>query len=135
MGTELFLIGAGIAILVTVIARKRLLERRLLSNREKLLENSLDLEIPSGLLPNSSELPLLKGAGKYEFKAIDSVDFAENFENVRLKRRLYFAELAELECVLIPDPANLPSKLAVSVTVDGLIVGFVPDLEAEQMHK
>jgi hypothetical protein len=135
MGIEFFLIGAGIAILVTVIARRRILERRLLSNRDKLVENYLDSEIPLDFLPNTAALPLLKGSGKFELRAIDSIDFSENFEKVRLQRHLFFAESTELECVLIPDPANLLRKLAVSVTVDGLILGFVPDIEAEQMHK
>jgi hypothetical protein len=40
-----------------------------------------------------------------------------------------------IEVLLVPDPANIERKLAVAVTVDSKVLGYVPTQEAGEMHK
>ena len=40
-----------------------------------------------------------------------------------------------VEVLLIPDPGNLERKLAVAVTLDNKVLGYVPTQEAGEMHK
>jgi hypothetical protein len=40
-----------------------------------------------------------------------------------------------IEVLLIPDPGNLERKLAVAVTLDSKVLGYVPSQEAGEMHK
>jgi len=40
-----------------------------------------------------------------------------------------------VEVLLIPDPGNLERKLAVAVTLDNKVLGYVPSQEAGEMHK
>jgi hypothetical protein len=40
-----------------------------------------------------------------------------------------------IEVLLIPDPGNLERKLAVAVTLDNKVLGYVPSQEAGEMDK
>jgi hypothetical protein len=54
---------------------------------------------------------------------------------VRIARRIYFVDPTVVEVLLIPDPSNLERKLAVAVTLDSKVLGYVPTQEAGEMHK
>jgi hypothetical protein len=135
MGIEFVLIGAGIVILVWVLARRRFFERKVLQNRAKLAEIDYADQIPEEVIQILKKAPRLKGDGSFSYPATGCISFSENFEKIRLQRRLYFTEPAEIEVFLIPQPGNVERKLAVAVTIDSLVLGYVPADEASEMHK
>jgi hypothetical protein len=135
MGIEFLLIGAGITILVVVLARRRLFEKRLIDNKEKLAGVKFDSVIPEEVEKIFKKAPHLKGDGTYSFPAVGCIPFADNFESIRLARRIYFVEPTQIEVLLIPEPGNYERKLAVAVTVDSKLLGYAPAKEAAEMHK
>ena len=114
MGIEWLLIAAGVAILIAVLAITRMLQKRQGDNKPA---------------------PLLKGDGKFAFTTRGCIPFSENFDAVRIARRIYFVEPTLLEVLLVPEPSNIERKLAVAVTLDSKVLGFVPTQEAGEMHK
>ena len=135
MGIEFLLIGAGIAILVVVLARRRLFQKRLIENKELLSGLKFDSVIPEEIEKIFKKAPRLKGDGGFLFKAMGCVPFAENFDAIRVARRIYFVEPTDIEVLLIPEPGNFERKLAVAITVDSRLLGYVPANEAAEMHK
>jgi len=114
MGIEWLLIAAGVAILIAVLAITRMLQKRQGDNKP---------------------VPLLKGDGKFAFTTRGCIPFSENFDAVRMARRIYFVEPTLLEVLLIPEPSNIERKLAVAVTLDSKVLGYVPTQEAGEMHR
>jgi hypothetical protein len=114
MGIEWVLIAAGVAILIAVLALTRMLQKRQGDNKP---------------------VPLLKGDGKYAFTTRGCIPFSENFDAVRMARRIYFVEPTLLEVLLIPEPSTIERKLAVAVTLDSKVLGYVPTQEAGEMHR
>jgi hypothetical protein len=114
MGIEWLLIAAGVAILIAMLALARMLQKRQGDNKP---------------------VPLLKGDGKFAFTTRGCIPFSENFDAVRMARRIYFVEPTLLEVLLIPEPSNMAGKLAVAVTLDSKVLGYVPAQEAGEMHK
>jgi hypothetical protein len=114
MGIEWLLIAAGVAILIAVLALTRMLQKR---------------------QGDSKPVPLLKGDGKFAFTTRGCIPFSENFDAVRMARRIYFVEPTLVEVLLIPEPSNIERKLAVAVTLDSKVLGYVPTQEAGEMHK
>jgi hypothetical protein len=114
MGIEWLLIAAGVAILIAVLALTRMLQKRQGDNKP---------------------VPLLKGDGKFAFTTRGCIPFSENFDAVRMARRIYFVEPTPLEVLLIPEPSNIERKLAVAVTLDSKVLGYVPTQEAGEMYK
>lgn len=135
MGIEVVLITVGVAILIAVLARRRLLEKRLLENKEALSQLQFFDEIPSEIPEVLQKAPKLKGDGKFAYKCLGCIHYAHNFEFVRLARRIYFIEPTIIEVLLIPDPANIERRLGVAVTLDSKILGYIPSQEAGEMHK
>lgn len=135
MGLEWILIAAGIAILIAVLAQRRVLQKRLTENREALAGISFQDEVPSEVGKVLRKTPRLKGDGTFTFKTLGCIPFAHNFEAIRVARRIYFVEPTVFEVLLIPDPSNLERKLAVAVTLDSKVLGYVPSQEAGEMHK
>ena len=114
MGIEWLLIAAGVAILIAVLAITRMLQKRQGDNKP---------------------VPLLKGDGKFAFTTRGCIPFSENFDAVRMARRIYFVEPTLVEVLLIPEPSNIERKLAVAVTLDSKVLGYVPTQEAGEMYK
>ena len=114
MGIEWVLIAAGVAILIAVLALTRMLQKRQGDNKPA---------------------RLLKGDGKFAFTTRGCIPFSENFDAVRMARRIYFVEPTLLEVLLIPEPSNIERKLAVAVTLDSKVLGYVPTQEAGEMYK
>ena len=114
MGIEWLLIAAGVAILIALLALSRMLQKRQGDNKPA---------------------PLLKGDGKYAYTTRGCIPFSENFDAVRMARRIYFVEPTLLEVLLIPEPSNIEGKLAVAVTLDSKVLGFVPTQEAGEIHR
>lgn len=135
MGTEFLLIGAGIAILVVVLARRRLFEKRLIENREKLAGLKFESVVPLEVEKILKKAPRLKGDGSFSYKSVGCIPFADNFESIRVARRIFFIQPTEIEVLLIPEPGNFERKLAVAVTVDSKLLGYVPSQEAAEMHR
>jgi hypothetical protein len=135
MGIEWLLIAAGVAILIAVLAQRRMLQKRLTENREALAGMKFQDEVPSEVGQVLKKSPKLKGDGTFKFKTLGCILLANNFEAVRLARRIYFFDLTVVEVLLIPDPGNLERKLAVAVTLDNKVLGYVPSQEAGEMHK
>jgi len=135
MGIEFLLIGAGIAILIVVLARRRLFEKRLIENKEKLSGLRFDSVVPAEVQKIFEKAPRLKGDGTFSYKAVGCIPFADNFESIRIARRIYFVQPTDIEVLLIPEPGNFERKLAVAVTVDSKLLGYVPSKEATEMHK
>lgn len=135
MGIEYLLIGAGVAILIAVLARRRLYQMHLFENKEKLAGVKFDSVVSEEVLKIFAKAPRLKGDGTFSYQAVGCIPFEENFDTIRIARRIYFIEPTEIEVVLIPEPGNFERKLAVAVTVDSKILGYVPTQEATEMHK
>jgi hypothetical protein len=114
MGIELILIAAGVAILIAMLAPARMLQKRQGDNKPT---------------------PLVKGDGKFAFTTRGCIPFSENFDAVRMARRIYFVEPTLVEVLLIPEPSNIERKLAVAVTLDSKVLGYVPTQEAGEMYK
>ena len=135
MGIEVLLIVTGVAILIAVLASRRLRERTMLENKQILSEIKFDSVVPEEVAKVLKKSPLVKGDGKFAFKSLGCIPFAANFEAIRIARRIYFVEPTLIEVLLVPDPANIERKLAVAVTVDSKVLGYVPTQEAGEMHK
>ena len=135
MGFEWFLIAAGVTILIVVLAQRRLLQIRLTNNKEALSGVKVQDVIPEELEKILKKAPLLKGDGKFAYTTRGCIPFSDNFDAIRISRRIYFVEPTTIEVLLVPDPANIERKLAVAVTVDSKVLGYVPTQEAGEMHK
>jgi hypothetical protein len=135
MGIEWLLIAAGVAILIAVLAQRRMLQKRLTDNREALAGIKFQDELPTEVGQVLKKTPRLKGDGTFRFKTLGCIPFSNNFESVRIARRIYFVDPTVVEVLLIPDPGNLERKLAVAVTLDNKVLGYVPTQEAGEMHK
>ena len=135
MGIEYLLIAAGITILIFVLARRRLFEKRLIENKQKLENLKFQAELPGEVEEIFNKAPSLKGDGKFAYQATGTIPFADNYEQLRVNRRIFFIEPTEIEVLLIPEPGNYERKLAVAVTIDSKLVGYVPTNEAIEMHK
>ena len=114
MRIEWLLVAAGVAILIALLALRPMLQKRQGDNKPA---------------------PLLKGDGKFAFTIRGCIPFSENFDAVRIARRIYFVEPTLLEVLLVPEPSNIERKLAVAVTLDSKVLGYVPTQEAGEMHK
>jgi hypothetical protein len=135
MGIEVLLIAAGVAIVISVLASRRILQKRMLDNKDAILDVPFYSEIPSEIKKIPKKSPILKGDGSFAFKSLGCIPYEQNFEQVRISRRIYFVEPTLIEVLLIPDPSNVERKLAVAVTVDSKILGYLPTQEAGQLHK
>ena len=135
MGIEWILIAAGVAILIAVLAQRRMLQKRFTENREALASIKFQDGLPTEVGQVLKKSPRLKGDGTFRFKTLGCIPFANNFESVRISRRIYFVDPTVIEVLLIPDPGNLERKLAVAVTLDNKVLGYVPSQEAGEMHK
>jgi hypothetical protein len=135
MGIEFLAIAAGITILVVVLARRRLFQKRLLENKEKLTGVKFDSVVPDDVEKIFKKAPHIKGDGTFSYAAVGCIPYANNFEAIRLARRIYFVEPTEIEVLLIPEPGNFERKLAVAITLDSKLLGYVPAKEASEMHK
>jgi hypothetical protein len=135
MGIEWALIAAGVAILIAVLAQRRLLQKRLTDNKDTLSGVKFQDVIPAELEKILTKAPLLKGDGQFAYTTRGCIPYAKNFDEVRVARRIYFVEPTQIEVLLVPDPSNIERKLAVAVTVDSKVLGYVPTQEAGEMHK
>lgn len=134
MGIEVLLIVSGVLVLVTVLGRRRMLQKRFADNREKFAEMNFENLAAAEIDSILSRAPALKGDGKFAFNAVGTIPFANNYEVVRLARRIYFVEPTIIEVLLIPEPANLERKNAVAITLDAKVLGYVPAKESSEMH-
>jgi hypothetical protein len=135
MGFEWFLIAAGVTILIVVLAQRRLLQTRLTNNKEALSRLKVQDINPEELEKILKKAPLLKGDGRFAYTTRGCILFSDNFDAIRISRRIYFVEPTTIEVLLVPDPSNIERKLAVAVTVDSKVLGYVPTQEAGEMHK
>jgi hypothetical protein len=135
MGIEWALIVAGVAILIAVLAQRRMLQKRLTDNKEALAGVQFQNVIPAEVEKILKKAPLLKGDGNFAYTTRGCIPYANNFDAVRIARRIYFVEPTVVEVLLVPDPANIERKLAVAVTLDSKVLGYVPTQEAGEMHK
>jgi hypothetical protein len=135
MGIEWLLIAAGVTILIAVLAQRRLLQKRLTDNKEALSGIKFEDVIPAEVEKILKKAPSLKGDGKFAYTTRGCIPYAENFDAIRISRRIYFVEPTLIEVLLVPAPANIERKLAVAVTVDSKVLGYVPTQEAGEMHK
>jgi hypothetical protein len=88
MGIESILIAAGLAILIAVLAQRRVLEKRLVDNKEALSGIKFLGEVPAEVRQVLKKTPKLKGDGTFKFKTLGCIPFANNFESVRVARRI-----------------------------------------------
>jgi hypothetical protein len=135
MGIEYLLIAAGVAVLIAVLAQRRLTQKRLSDAKEVLSGMKFQNQIPAELEQILKKAPLLKGDGSFAYTTIGCIPYAENFDAIRIARRIYFVEPTLVEVLLVPDPVNIERKLAVAVTLDSKVLGYVPTQEAGEMHK
>jgi hypothetical protein len=135
MGIEELLIASGVILLIIVLARRRRLQKRLVENQESLSGLRADALDPEQVAQILAKAPRLKGDGSFSYKTVETIPHSKNFDEIRISRRLYFVEPTEIEVLLIPEPGNLERKLAVAVTIDSKLLGYVPAKEAIEVHK
>jgi hypothetical protein len=135
MGIEWALIVAGIAIFVAVLAQRRTLQKRLTGNKEALSGLTFQGVIPAEVEKVLRKAPLLKGDGRFAYTTRGCIPYSDNFDAIRIDRRIYFVEPTIVEVLLVPDPGNIERKLAVAVTLDSKVLGYVPTQEAGEMYK
>jgi hypothetical protein len=135
MGIEWLLIAAGVAILIAMIATRRMLQKRRSEQSEALAGSQFQDEVQSEVRQVLKKTPMLKGSGAFRFKTQGCIPFADNFESIRVARRIYFVEATTVEVLLTPDTSNLERKQAVAVTLDSKVLGYVPSQEAREMRK
>ena len=121
--------------MTVVLARRRLFEKRLIENKLKLENLRYKSELPEEVEEIFKKAPRLKGDGKFAYQAVGTLPFADNYELIRVSRRIIFIEPTEIEVLLVPEPGNYERKLAVAITIDSKLVGYVPTNEATEMHK
>jgi hypothetical protein len=127
MGIEVFLIAAGAAIVIAVLAWRIVIRRR---------PKNFDVTQGSVKVGKArKKAPKLKGDGKFAYKTRGCIPYAKNFDAVRISRRIYFVDPTVVEVLLVPDTANIERKLAVAVTLEAKVLGYVPSQEAGEMHK
>jgi len=134
MGIEFLLIGSGVLILIAVLGRRRIIEKRFADNRKKFAEMNFENLAAAEIDAILAKAPVLKGDGKFDYKVVGSIPFAKNFDAIRMSRRIYFVEPTKIEVLLLPQPANAERRNAVAVTIDGKVLGYVPAREASEMH-
>lgn len=134
MGVEFFLVAAGLTLLVIVLARRQLFERRLALNKSKLENLKFSSELPAEVDEIFKKAPRIKGDGKFAFQAVGTFPFAENYEKIRIAKRIFFIEPTVIDVLLLPEPGNFERKLAVAITVDSKLLGYVPTNEAGELH-
>lgn len=132
---EYVLISAGTILLFTVLLRRRFLKQRLENARESLFETKFDSLVPSQALDLMSKTREIIGDGSFSFRAQGSIQYEGNFDYLALTKRWFIGEIRESKVLLIAEPGNFERKLAVAVTVDGKILGYLPEKIANQMHK
>jgi hypothetical protein len=135
MGIEILFIAAGTAMLIAVLVSRRMLQAKTPGSKQELSGLESDSVAPDEAAKALKKLPLLRGDGRFAFKAVGSIPFAPNFDSVRIARRIYFVEPEIIEVLLVPDADNAERKNAISVTVDSLVLGYVPTQEASEMSK
>ena len=135
MGIEFFAIGAGIAVLAIVLTRRSLFARRLITNKEKLAGLKIESVVPEEIEKIFEKAPRFRGDGSFSHKAVGCITFAENFESVRIARRIYFVQPTDIEVLLVPEPGNPQRRLAVAVTLDAKLLGYVPSKESSEMYR
>ena len=118
--------------MIAVLAQRRMLQKRLTENREALAGIKFQDELPTEVGQVLKKSPRLKGDGTFRFKTLGCIPFANNFESVRIARRIYFVDPTVIEVLLIPDPGNLERKLAVAVTVDNKVLGMYQPKKQEK---
>ena len=84
MGIEVLLITAGVAILIAVLASRRLLDKRLADNKEALSKLNIQDVVPAELEKILKKAPLLKGDGRFAYTTRGCIPFAKNFDAIRL---------------------------------------------------
>jgi hypothetical protein len=132
MGIEVFLGAAVAAFVIAVVVLRLMAQRRLLENKGTQSEVKFKTEIP---LKAGKKIPKLKGDGKFAYKTRGCIPYAKNFDAVRISRRIYFVDPTVVEVLLVPDSANIERKLAVAVTLESKILGYVPSQEAGEIYK
>ena len=88
MGIEWALIVAGVAILIAVLAQRRMLQKRLTDNKEALAGVKFKDEIPAEVEKILKKAPLLKGDGKFAYTTRGCIPYANNFDSVRINLSL-----------------------------------------------
>ena len=135
MEIEWILIATGVVIFIAVLAQRRVLQKRHSENRSVLAGVKFQDDIPAEVRQDLKKTPRLKGDGTFRFKTRGCIPFADNFESVRVNRRIYFVDPTVIEVLLLPHPGNLEHKLAVAVTLDNKVLGYVPSQEAGEMYR
>ena len=93
--------------MIAVLAQRRLTQKRLSDAKEVLSGMKFQNQIPAELEQILKKAPLLKSDGSFAYTTRGC----------------------------IPDPAIIERKLAVAVTLDSKVLGYVPTQEAGEMHK
>jgi hypothetical protein len=135
MGTEWLFVAAGGAILIALVASLLILQKRSPNKTEALSGEKMQDLIPAELERILKKAPLLKGNGRFAYTTRGCIPYAKNFDAVRMSKRIYFVEPTLIDVLLVPDPSNIERKLAVAVTLDAKVLGYVPTQEAGEMYK
>jgi len=78
--------------------------------------------------------PALAGNDTYSQRVAGSWHYLQNFGELRNLADLPDGALLEVQAALVIEPANEHSRHAVSVSVAGYIVGYIPELESESLY-
>lgn len=93
------------------------------------------LRVPDAVDLAFDAAPALAGNNTYSQRVVGSWNYGSNFSELRNLADLPDGEMLEVQAALVVEPANEHSRHAVTVSVAGFVVGYIPDIEAEALFR
>lgn len=76
----------------------------------------------------------LSGDDTYSQRVYGEEFYSHNFEDLRQYARVKDGTVLEVQSALIVEPANRHSTHAVAVTCGGVVLGYIPELQSENLY-
>jgi hypothetical protein len=90
--------------------------------------------LPQELGLSTTTAIALAGDDSYSQRVQDCAKFSANFEDLLAYAEYPDGETLEVQCALVVEPANPSSRHAVAVTCGGVVLGYIPELQSENLY-
>lgn len=102
--------------------------------KRQLTAKPFDGKLPPEVGLATTTAVALEGDDGYRQSVAGSPEFAHNFEDLRQYAGVADGTQLEIQAALVVEPANPNSGHAVAVTAGGVVLGYIPDFEAEGLY-